>query len=65
MRLKAGRAQPSILADSELNRIDREFTRLRAELEQSRDASHLPPEPAPGTREALEDLLIRARLRLG
>ena len=62
---KIGGAEQSVLADSELEGMDREFTRLRADLEQCRDASHLPPEPTPGTREALEDLLIRARMRLG
>lgn len=58
-RKRAGPEQGSV-ADADLAFHEREFNRLRAELEAARDATHLPAVPA--GRAALNDLLIRLRL---
>jgi predicted nucleotidyltransferase len=44
--------------------MDREVPRLRAELEEARDASKLPPAAGPDAVAALHDLLVRTRLGL-
>jgi len=53
--------EKSALDDSDLEFHQREYERLRAELEASHQASRLPE--APTTRDALNDLLVRLRLR--
>jgi hypothetical protein len=42
----------------------REYERLRVELQAAHDASQLPELPSDATRKALNDLLVRARLEM-
>jgi predicted nucleotidyltransferase len=49
------------LEAADLDFHQREYERLRAELEQAYEASRLPENPSGG--EALNDLLVRVRLR--
>jgi uncharacterized protein len=53
--------EKSVLDDSDVDFHHREYERLRGELEASHQASRLPE--APTTRDALNDLLVRLRLR--
>jgi hypothetical protein len=46
----------------EVGLLDADVTRLRAELQDARDASHLPDRPDPGGLDALHELVVRARL---
>jgi len=50
------------LADADLAFHQREYERLRAELQNAHDASRLPELPSGQTRAALNDLLLRVRL---
>jgi predicted nucleotidyltransferase len=60
---KLAGAEQSVLVDPELTLHETEYQRLRGELQAASDASHLPEVPAKETREALNDLLVRARLK--
>ncbi|HXI71432.1 MAG TPA: nucleotidyltransferase domain-containing protein [Verrucomicrobiae bacterium] len=51
------------LLDSEIAFHESEYQRLRMELQAAHDASTLPELPSDGTRAALNDLLVRVRLR--
>jgi predicted nucleotidyltransferase len=51
------------LSDSEVAFHEGEYQRLRGELESAHQASQLPEVPSEGTRKALEDLLVRIRLK--
>lgn len=59
--LKVSRAERTPLPTDAMPRYEREYNRLRAELEAARAASALPDEPT--CREALDDLLVRVRMR--
>ncbi len=50
------------LADADVAFHQREYERLRAELQTAYDASRLPELPSEQTRDALNDLLLRVRL---
>jgi len=50
------------LADADVAFHQREYERLRTELQMAHDASHLPELPSEQTRAALNDLLLRVRL---
>lgn len=58
---KIGGTEQGTLASSEAAFHNREYSRLVAQLEDEAIASHLPDEP--GCRDALNDLLVRIRLR--
>lgn len=51
------------LDDADLEFHHREYQRLRGELQAAHDASHLPELPDDQTRKALNDLLIRLRMK--
>lgn len=51
------------LLDSEIAFHETEYQRLRAELQSAHEASHLPELPDESTRTALNDLLLRIRLK--
>src|SRR5260221_303070 len=51
------------LEDADVAFHQREYERLRAELQAAHDASKLPEVPSDETRKALNDLLVRIRLR--
>ncbi len=59
---KTGGPEQSTLADADVAFHEAEYLRLRAELQAAHDASHLIEAPAPETRRALDELLIRLRL---
>lgn len=50
------------LKDAEVAFHQREYGRLRAELQSAHEASQLPELPSDETRNALNDLLVRIRL---
>jgi predicted nucleotidyltransferase len=54
--------EQSTLDDADVGRHQREYERLRAELQAAHDASRLPEVPSEQTRSALNDLLVRVRL---
>jgi uncharacterized protein len=56
---KLGSAEQSVLADADIEFHEREYHRLRQELEGASAASHLPREAS--ARPALSDLLVRLR----
>jgi predicted nucleotidyltransferase len=56
---KSNGKEKETLDPSRLNHYDREFERLRTELETARDASSLPEQPS--ARRELHDLLLRVR----
>jgi uncharacterized protein len=58
---KLAGAEKSVLGDVDLNFYEREFVRLREELERASAASALPE--VPSAQQALNDFLIRLRLR--
>ena len=58
----AGREQ-STLTDADLAFHEFEYERLRSELQATHDASTLPEQPGDETRAAMNDLLVRVRLR--
>ena len=55
--------EKSKLADADMAFHESEYQRLRAELQTAHDSSKLPELPSEGTRSALNDLLVRVRLR--
>jgi len=58
---KLAGAEKSILEDADMAFHDKEYMRLRAELEKASEDSKLPDRPS--SKEALNDLLVRVRLR--
>ncbi|MBL9150220.1 MAG: nucleotidyltransferase domain-containing protein [Phycisphaerae bacterium] len=59
VRQKREGREKGTLKEADLAFHEREYHRLREELEQARDRSRLPAEPS--TREALDDFLVRVR----
>ncbi|MEW5857322.1 MAG: nucleotidyltransferase domain-containing protein [Cyanobacteriota bacterium] len=57
---KLAGAEKSILEDADIAFHQREFERLRGELEEASQSSHLPESPS--SKDALNDLLVRLRL---
>jgi predicted nucleotidyltransferase len=55
--------EKSKLGDADIAFHESEYQRLRAELQAAHDASPLPELPSDQTRAALNDLLIRVRMR--
>ena len=55
--------EQSTLDDADVTLHQREYERLRAELETAHESSQLPEAPNQETRHALNDLLVRLRLR--
>jgi hypothetical protein len=55
--------EKEVLQGADLAFHQREYERLRAQLEEASIASHLPETPT--CQEALNDLLVRVRLQLG
>ena len=55
--------EKSKLEDADLAFYESEYQRLRGELQAAHDASQLPESPSDQTRAALNDLLVRVRLR--
>jgi uncharacterized protein len=55
--------EQSTLEDADVALHEREYQRLRAELEAAHEASKLPEVPSAETRQALDDLLVRVRLK--
>ena len=55
--------EKSTLPDADLAFHQTEYQRLRAELQAAHEASSLPDVPSEGTRSALNDLLVRLRLK--
>jgi uncharacterized protein len=53
----------STLEDADVAFHQREYQRLRVELQAAHDASHLPELPSDATRSALNNLLVRIRLK--
>ncbi len=58
---KLAGAEKSILEDADMAFHDKEYVRLRAELEKASEDSKLPDRPS--SKEALNDLQVRVRLR--
>ncbi|MFO0830904.1 MAG: nucleotidyltransferase domain-containing protein [Phycisphaerales bacterium] len=58
---KISGSEKQLLGGTELSFHEKEFERLRAELEASSERSHLPEEPS--CRAALDDLLVRLRMK--
>lgn len=54
--------EKSSMSDTDLSLHEREYERLRGELQAAHDASRLPELPSEETRSALDDLLVRVRL---
>jgi predicted nucleotidyltransferase len=52
------------LDDADMEFHQREYQRLRGELQVAHDASHLPELPDDQTRSALNDLLVRVRINV-
>ncbi|MBD1836929.1 nucleotidyltransferase domain-containing protein [Coleofasciculus sp. FACHB-501] len=57
---KLAGAEKSVLEDADIAFHQREFERLRGELEKASQSSHLPESPS--SKDALNDLLVRLRL---
>ena len=57
------KGENTTLADADLTFHETEYQRLRAKLQAAHDASQLPEAPGEATRSALNDLLVRVRLR--
>ena len=55
--------EKSKLEDADLAFHESEYQRLRVELQAAHDASTLPELPSDETRRALNDLLVRVRLK--
>ena len=55
--------EKSKLEDADIAFHESEYQRLRAELQAAHDASTLPESPSDETRNALNDLLVRVRLK--
>lgn len=60
---KTGGPEQSTLADADVVFFEKEYQRLRAELQAAHDASTLIEAPTSETRAALNDLLVRVRLQ--
>lgn len=60
---KTGGPEQSTLAEADIAFHEAEYLRLRGELQAAHDASRLVEEPAAETRLALNELLVRVRLR--
>ena len=59
---KLGRPEKSTLDDADMAFHEKEYQRLRSELQAAHDASQLADLPSEETRAELNDLLIRVRL---
>lgn len=57
------RGENTTLADADVAFHEAEYQRLRGELQAAHEASQLPELPSEETRAALNDLLIRVRLK--
>ncbi len=57
---KLAGAEKQELRPGEIDRHEREFLKLRADMEAARETSHLPEHPS--SRDGLDDLLVRLRL---
>jgi hypothetical protein len=55
--------EKSKLEDADMHFHESEYQRLRAELQAAHDASRLPETPSDDSRKALNDLLVRIRLK--
>ena len=55
--------EKSTLNDADVSFHQAEYERLRGELQAAHDASQLPEVPPEGTKAALNDLLVRLRLK--
>ena len=55
--------EKSKLDDADIAFHEKEYQRLRGELQSAHEASRLPELPGEGTRAALNDLLVRVRLK--
>jgi hypothetical protein len=55
--------EKSKLEDADIGFHEPEYQRLRAEFQAAHDASRLPEAPSEETRTALNDLLVRIRLK--
>ncbi len=60
---KLGGPELSTLPDGDIAFYEAEYQRLRGELQAAHDASWLPEAPSAATRAALNDLLLRVRLK--
>lgn len=56
--------EQSTLDDADMDFHSREYERLRAELQAAHEASTLPEMPSDATRAAMNDLLVRVRLKV-
>lgn len=63
IHLKTTGAEQQTLTDADFSLHEREYQRLLATLEAARDASTLREVPEPATRAALNDLLVRVRMK--
>jgi hypothetical protein len=61
--LRGAHILPPGMLDSEVTLHESEHQRLRVELQAAHDASQLPEVPSEETRAALNDLLVRVRLK--
>lgn len=55
--------EQSTLDDADIAFHEKEYQRLRGELQAAHEASQLPELPSDETRKALNDLLVRVRLK--
>ena len=63
LALKLAGPEKSVLNDADISFHETEYERLRRELQSAHDASKLPELPSEETRAALNDLLVRVRLK--
>ena len=56
------KGEQASLTDADVSFHEREYERLRVELQEARDQCHLPDRPGDKTRAALNELLVRVRL---
>jgi hypothetical protein len=56
--------EKSKLEDADMAFHESEYQRLRAELQAAHDSSSLPESPSEETRKALNELLVRVRLKV-
>jgi predicted nucleotidyltransferase len=62
---KLGGPEKSTLEEADVTFHESEYQRLRGDLKEAHDASQLPDLPSDETRNALNDLLVRIRLKTG
>jgi hypothetical protein len=55
--------EQSVLNDADIQFHESEYQRLRGELQAAHEASQLPELPSEATRAALNDLLVRVRMK--